>query len=184
MKRCLIFTLCAILTLCLCGCADTPKAADPDQFRFSITQHTDNTYDITVRGNEGSSLFHQQHLPYQPMCYELSEDVMQIICDTANGTQWTAFCDVSKGRTSDVFGNYVAANTTKVAYIDYLTEKYWLFVRDIYDESVYLEATELPGLTVDKSGALFKSVKVKNDQVILTYLIAGGENTVTMAIPE
>ena len=183
MKRYLTAALCAVLAVCLCACGG-PKAAKPDDYGYTLTQQDNGTYTIRVAADDGGDLYLRERMTAEPQCLALTEDILQIVGDGDTGTRWTVFCNVAEGTVSEAFGNYVAANETKVAYVDYLTEAYHLFVRDIYDEGAYLEATTLTGLVVGEDGSLIKSVDVRNHQVIVTYETASGDATVTMAMPE
>lgn len=181
-KRCSLLALCAVLAMSLCACG--PKKANPDRYGYAVTQEDNGTYTIRVEANDGGELYVRQRMSAEPECLALTKDVLQIVSDGQSGTQWTVFCNVTEDTVSDAIGNYVAANETKVAYVDYLTDAYQLFVRDIFDESVYLEATTLTGLVVQEDGTLVKDVKVKNNQLLVTYETAAGDATVTMAMPE
>lgn len=182
MKRCMICGLCVLLVVCLCACGG-PKAAKPKDYGYTVTQEDNGTYTIRVAGDDGD-LYLRQRMASEPECLALTKDVLQIVGDSGNGHRWAVFCDVANEKVSDAIGNYVAANDTKVAYVDYLTDAYQLFVRDIFDESAYLEATTLSGLVVQEDGTLIKNVRVKNNQLMVTYQTAAGDATVTMAMPE
>ncbi len=181
-KRCSLFALCAVLVMSLCACG--PKKANPDRYGYAVTQEDNGTYTISVAANGGGELYVRRQMSAEPQCLALTKDILQIVGDGQSGTQWTVFCNVTDDTVSTAFGNYVAANETKVAYVDYLTDAYQLFVRDIFDEGAYWEATTLTGLVVQKDGTLVKDVKVKNDQLIVTYQAATEDITITMAMPK
>lgn len=183
MKRHLISAACIALAVCLCACGK-PKTADPDDYGYTLTQQDNGTYTLQVEANDGSTLYLRERLTEEPQCLALNTDTLQIVGNHDSGTQWAVFCNVAEDKVSDAIGNYVTANDTKVAYVDYLTDAYHLFVRDIYDETLYLEAVTLTGLVVQEDGALVTDAKLKNGKLTVTYYTTVGKANAIIEMPE
>ena len=183
MKRYLISAACIALAVCLCACGK-PKAADPEDYGYTIAQQENGTYTLQVEANDGSALYVRERLAEEPQCLALTEDTLQIVGNHDSGTQWAVFCDVTEDRVSDAVANYVTANDTKVAYVDYLTDAYHLFVRDIYDETLYLEAVTLTGLVVQEDGSLVTDAKLKGGKLTVTYYTTAGKANAIIDMPE
>ena len=184
MKRRLISLLCVLsmVGLCLCGCQ--PRPADPDAYHFQISQQENGTYTIEVSSAEGDQLYVRSRMPRQPECLALTRDLLQIVGDSDDGSRWTVFCHVTAGKRSEAFGNYVAANKTKVAYVDYRSNAYQLFEQDMFDETVYQQATALSGLVVNEHGAPTVEAVLSGERLTVTYPTAAGDVTITMAMPK
>ena len=183
MKRHLISAGCIALAVCLCACGK-PKTADPDKYGYTLTQQDNGTYTLQVEANDGSTLYLRERLDEEPQCLALTQDTLQIVGNHDSGTQWAVFCDVTEDRVSSAVANYVTTNGTKVAYVDYLTDAYHLFVRDIYDENAYLQAVTLTGLVVQEDGSLVTDAKLKNGKLTVTYYTTAGKANAVIEMPE
>lgn len=191
---CLALSLVLLTGLCGCGGEEedivtnpthNPDTYDPEQ-SYHVTRNSDNTYNYSVVDYAGNAFLVRTNEPRQPEFQKLSDSVLQITAPvhTAPRQQWALFCDVRSQKVSITYNNFLAAKGNNVAYLEQRTDQYHVFVRDIFDESVLLEATTLEGLVINQSGYLYEKAELNKDgNLEITYLTKDGDKTITVEMP-
>lgn len=198
--------LCLLLVTCLCllptGCGSnatedetastttTPTApkANPDlkaEDCFTLTEHDDGTYSYSVEWRGGGQLHGEAKRSHPVSCEVLSEDVVLVEGQegTGVGARWAIFCDIQRGRVSDAYAGYLAALGNRVAFVDYRTEQYHVFVCDAFNGAEILEAYTLENLQVQEGGDMVEEfVLSKDGKLTVTYPTESGSKTITVSL--
>lgn len=154
MKKWLCFALATLLLVCV-GCdraeeksrqtettTSTTTSAElqqnPDlkaEDCYTYTEHEDGTYSYEVEWRGGGTLCTELDMD-RPVSFTVTGEDWLVIygqAGTGVGARWAKVCDIQRGRVSDVFGAYLAAVDNRVAYLDFRTDEYHVFVVDAFD---------------------------------------------------
>lgn len=197
MKRCATFM---VLVLCFClvlaGCnADKAKDSattettvpplpepNPDlkvEECYTYTENADGTYSYEVEWRGGGILCAEQTMD-RPVSFTVADENVLVIhgqAGTGVGARWAKFCDIQRGRVSQIFGGYLAAAGNRVAYVDFRTEKYHVFVADAFDSVEPLGVYTLEGALTD--GDPMEDFSVNEEGVLsVTYRTESGSKTI------
>lgn len=192
---CCVLSLVMLLGLCACGedeegATVTNPTINMEDYTaeqsYHLTKNADNTFAFDLADHAGQILYHRDGLKNEPTFTALDKDNLQVVVKTGNGAsnQWAVFFNVKSSAVSRVFTNFLHATTTHVAYVDYLTDQYHVFVAEIKNPDTGLTAVTLKGLVKDEGQDPIHGLEV-NDQgdLVVTYPVEKGEKTVTVDIP-
>ena len=193
MKKWLCLALATLLLLCVgCGKKDAttkePAPEGPQSNRdlkvedcYTYTENKNGTYSYTVEWRGGGVLLTEQEV-LRPASFTVNnEDVLMISGQAGTGVvaRWAKFCDIERGRVSEVFGGYLAAVDSRVAFVDQRTNAYHVFVCDPFVPYEYTQVVTLEGLVVE--GDVIKNFALSEESLLLvTYVTADGDKTVTV----
>ncbi len=160
----------------------TPVIRKPSE-SYSVTKNKDGTYSFEVKNPWGGALYTEDKLSEEPAFTELNDTTLCITGKNGadNLSTWAVYCDFAYMRTSRRFTRVLATAENRVAYVENRTDKWLVFVQDVYDETVYLEATELTDLKLNNDHQPDISYKkTKSGDLKVTYTATDGEKTVTV----
>ncbi|MBE6807556.1 MAG: hypothetical protein E7527_06110 [Ruminococcaceae bacterium] len=188
---CLLLSLALLGGLCACGEAEEgvftfdPETYDPN-VSYHVNQNPDGSYSFYVADYAGNIFYARESEPYAPKFTKLTASVLQITAPmaTAPQKQWAVFCDVRTKKTSGLFGDFLVAKGNYVAQLEYLSDQYHVFVREIFNPDVDPQTTTLMGLVPNKDAQLYeKAVLNKDGNLEITYETHAGKKTVTIEMP-
>ena len=160
---------------------DKPTGDDlsPDK-SYTIKKNPDGTYGITVVGRNGGHLYVNNRLPAKPTCTEISQDVLEIADrSSANpAAHWAVYCDIRNHKVSQTYKYVLAATDNRVAFVDHRTDKFHLFVSDVFDEKEYFKGYELKDAAITSSGSPKVTCKRSGTTLTVTYSTKKGTKTV------
>ncbi len=199
MKKWLCLLLALLMLLCVgCGNRATDDGADattttmpagpqpnPDlkvEDCYTYTENKNGTYSYEVEWRGGGVLCAEQNMD-RPVSFTVAgEDVLVIHgqAGTGVGARWAKFCDIQRGRVSDTYGGYLAAVGNRVAFLDFRTEAYHVFVCDPFVSHEYTEVVTLEGVVPD-TGEPVEDFSLNEEGVLsVTYPTESGSKTITI----
>ena len=151
---------------------------------YKVTENKDGTYNVEVRNRMGGVMYSQENLRVKP---EFTQVDKHVLCITGreykenNLSGWAVFCNIQANTIYRQPERVLATYENRVAYLDYRTDKFLVFVYAAFDNSVPLAATELTDLAIQQSGnpELEYSLS-KNGDLKVTYATKDGKKTVTV----
>lgn len=166
---------------------DGPSGADltPDK-AYTLTDNKDGTYSVTVRGRNGNQIYSNKKLNVKPSFTEVSQNVLEIANRQGSNTSshWAIYCDIETGRVSRIFSFVLAVNNDHVAYVDHMSGKFVLFVKDIFDESKYLKSYDLTDAVLVSTGSPKVEYTLDKTELTVTYSTDKGDKTITVDLFE
>ena len=186
---CCVLSLVMLLALCACGeeeeeVVTNPPIAKEDysaEQSYHLAQNGDGTFNFQVANHIGQTLYLRTELKYEPAFTALNKDLLQVVVKEGNGltNQWAVFCNVDTGYVSKVFAGFLHANTTHVAYVEFLTGQYHVFVANLESPETDLTAVTLEGLTKDDGQDPITGLEVTEQGDLLVSYRAGKEEKTT-----
>ena len=166
---------------------DKPTGDDlnPDK-SYIIKKNPDGTYGITVVGRNGGHLYVNPRLPAKPTCTEISQDVLEIADRSSSNpaAHWAVYCDIQNHKVSKTYKYVLAATDNRVAFVDHRTDKFHLFVSDVFDEKEYFKGYELKDAAITSSGSPKVTCKRSGTTLTVTYSTKKGTKTVKIKMFE
>lgn len=160
---------------------ENPTGADltPDK-SYTIKKNPDGTYGITVVGRNGGHLYVNPRLPAKPTCTEISQDVLEVADRSSPNpaAHWAVYCDIQNHKVSKTYKYVLTATDNRVAFVDHRTDKFHVFVSDVFDEKEYFKGYELKGAAVTGSGSPEVTCKRSGTTLTVTYSTKKGTKTV------
>ena len=112
----------------------------------------------------------------------MNQDVLEISSRAGSNTvgHWAVYCDIQNHRVSKTYNFVLAANNDHVAYVEHISGKFVLFVRDAFDESAYLKSYDLTDAVLTDSGSPKVEYSLKNTMLTVTYSAKDGDKSITV----
>lgn len=196
-KKILCLCVATILLCGLCACGEEEVrdgGANPtipaDQFTpeqgYHLNKNDKGVYDYQLVDRLGQVVYAQSGLKYMPTFTAVNDSLLQVMTKTGSSpsAQQALFYNVKSGQVSTMFGGFLAATETHVAYVTYLTNQYHVFVAAIFDPQIPVSSVTLEGLTIEEELDPITSYTTKEDGTLeVTYPTKKGNKTVTVTLP-
>ena len=91
---------------------------------------------------------------------------------------WAVYCDIQNHKVSKTYKYVLAATDNRVAFVDHRTDKFHLFVSDVFDEKEYFKGYELKDAAITSSGSPKVTCKRSGTTLTVTYSTKKGTKTV------
>ena len=155
---------------------------------FKLTENTDGTFGIDVKNMYGGKMISYDKLATKPKVVQIDEYSKSISgrnIKNDNLSAWTVFCNIGSMEVSTRFERVLAVVNKKVAYLEYRSDKWVVFVESPLDRDFELQGTVLPGLTnLNGENPKITYKSNKDGDLKITYDTADGEKTVTVKLGE
>ena len=155
---------------------------------FKITENKDGTFGIDVKNMYGGKMVSYDKLATKPKVVQIDEYSMSISgrdIKNDNLSTWAVFCNIGSMEVSTRFQHVLAVVDGKVAYLEYRSNKWVVFVDAPLDRDFELQGTELPGLTnLNGENPKISYKSNKDGELTVTYDTEDGEKTVTVKLGE
>ncbi len=193
---CLLLSLVLLCGLCACGGDEelppvTKPTADPATYdpmdSYHVVKDGNGKYSFTVTDYADNVIFSRDNEPHEPQFAVVSDGVLQVVVPQASNPQyrWAVFCDVRNQRVSNMFGNFLGAKGNYVAQLEYLTDQYHVFVRNIFGDEAEPQVITLTGLVINKNGSPYESAEMDEDgKLVIVYETKDGKKTATVNMAE
>ena len=186
---CLLLSLALLCGLCACGQTEEEVNYDPDNYdpndSYHVTKNQDGTYSFYVADYTGNIFYSRESETFAPEFTKLTESVLQISVPMKSTPQhrWAIFCDVRVQKVSSVFGNFLGAKGNYVAQLEYLSDQYHVFVREMFNPDATPQVTTLEGLKLNKNGYPYEKAAIKDGKLEITYETNAGTKTTVVELP-
>ncbi len=151
---------------------------------YTVTENEDGTFNYEVRNRMGAVMNFQDNLRVKPEFTQVDDD---ILCITGreykenNLSGWAIFCDIQASSSHRQPERVLATYEKRIAFLDYRSDKWLVFVRTAFDDSDTLNATELTDLAIQSSGSPELEYSLDKDgNLKVTYATKDGKKTVTV----
>lgn len=160
---------------------DAPSGSDLTPDKAYMLKKTDNgSYQATVKGRNGNVFYTTEALGTKPTFLEANQDVLEISDRSAKvtGAHWAIYCDIQNHRVSKKYEFVLANLDSHVAYVDYRSDKFHVFVSDVFDESVYFKGYPLEGAITTETSFPQVEYKLNGSTLTVTYLTKEGTKSI------
>ena len=151
---------------------------------YTLEKNQDGTYSYTVMALNGGAIMQEKRLTEPVDIEAVSDDLVRVsgqdgpyLSDT-----WSVFCNVRTAQRSPIFTYVLGAGETQVAYVDFLTDKYHVFVCDPFGTQADRTAYTLEDIQTVNGQELDLTCKQEGDTLTVTYPTEDGKKTVTIKL--
>ena len=155
---------------------------------FILTENKDGTYSFAVKNYMGGTMYSEKNLAVKPTFTQVNDYVLCVSgmdSKENNLSRWAVYCNIRSMDVSQRYRYVLATVENKVAYLDYMSEKWVVVSYAPLDHSVAMEATELPGLTISETGnPKISYTTTKKGELKVSYTTEDGKKTVVIDLSE
>ncbi len=148
---------------------------------YTFVEHENGTFSYVVTDCYGETLLSADE-EYRPVDFEeLTDDVLVVRgqAGVGIGARWARFCNIRTGYVTQTRMFYLAAWKDRVAFVDYRTDNYHVFVTDLFDNDVYYEVFTMDGVSPSKGDEPVSDFEMSKDGVLsVTYPTKSGKKTI------
>lgn len=166
---------------------DGPSGKDLSPVKaYVLNKHDNGIYTATVKGRNGNAFYTSEKLGKKPTFIEANQDVLEISDRSSKNTaaHWAVYCDIQNNRVSQKYHFVLANLDSHVAYVDYRSGQFHVFVRDLFNESTYFKVYELTDAVITESGSPEISYKLNGTTLSVTYSTKKGTDTIDIKMFE
>lgn len=151
---------------------------------YTIKKAEDGTYSVEITNTKGGVMFSEKNLAEKPQVTVVDDNLLSVsgmLSKKNNLSGWAILFNVRTATSSQRYDHVLATKKNHVAFLDRRDDKWVVIVERPYSPGGEFESTELPGLTITKTGSPKIAYRtLESGDLEVSYTTAEGKKKVVL----